>query len=107
MSSFESMKTTDNLSVVKAWKAGKNARNYGRTLWTHNGDLWSLCRKIGARTNAGVCVVADLRFEDLRDDTYDPKTSLAHIKLAKEFADTIFHELVWESSPLSHKELPF
>ena len=106
MSFFDTIKITDNLSDVKAWKAGKNARNYGRTLWTHDGDLWSLCRKIGARTKAGVCVVADLKFENL-NDSVDPRASIAHIAIAKRFADTIFHELVWESSPLSQKELPF
>ena len=106
MPPLDSIKIADNLAVIKAWKAGKNARNYGRTLWTHDGDLWSLCRKIGARTTAGVCVVADLTLSDA-DGNYDPQTSLAHIALAKKFADTIFHELVWESSPLSNKELPF
>ena len=102
--------TTDNLTVIKAWKAGKNARNMRGTLWTDNNILWSQHRKIGVRTEAGVCVIADLTFSDTPDSAigrYNIETSLVHIKLAKRFADTIFHQLVCESSPLFMDEVPF
>jgi hypothetical protein len=97
---------TDNLNVIKDWKAGKNARNSHESLWCKDGVLWSYQRKIGHRTKAGVCVVADLTLEDV-PRTYNTKITLSHIKLAKRFADTIFHQLVSESSPLFMEELPF
>ena len=97
---------TDNLNVIKEWKAGKNARNHGNTLWTNDSGLWSLSRKIGHRTKAGVCVVADLTLDDARY-SYNTETTLCHIKLAKSFADTVFHQLVCESSPLFREEFPF
>jgi len=99
---------TDNLNVIKDWKAGKNARNHKGTLWSDGPILWSQHHKIGHRTEAGVCVIADL---DLKVDSssYELNTqvTLMHIHLAKRFADTVFHQLVCESSPLFMKELPF
>ena len=97
---------TDNLNVIEGWKAGKNARNHRGTLWTDGHVLWSQHRKIGHRTEAGVCVVADLTLHDLPNN-YNTETTLAHIKLAKRFADTIFHQLVSECSPLFMDEVPF
>lgn len=97
---------TDNLNVIKDWKAGKNARNHRESLWCKDGVLWSLNQKIGMRTKAGVCVVADLTLDDA-PRTYNTKITLSHIKLAKRFADTIFPQLVCESSPLFMEELPF
>ncbi len=97
---------TDNLNVIKDWKAGKNARNRIESLWCKDDVLWSHHRKIGHRTKAGVCVVADLTLDDVPGN-YNTETTLAHIKLAKRFADTIFPQLVCESSPLFMKELPF
>ena len=99
---------TDNLNVIKDWKAGKTARNHKGTLWSDGPILWSQHHKIGHRTEAGVCVIADL---DLKVDSssYELNTqvTLMHIHLAKRFADTVFHQLVCESSPLFMKELPF
>jgi len=40
-------------------------------------------------------------------DSYNTQTTLMHIHLAKKYADTIFHQLVSESSPLFMRELPF
>ena len=52
---------TDNLNVIKDWKAGKNARNHKGTLWSDGRILWSLNTiRLATRTEAGVCVVADL-----------------------------------------------
>ena len=97
---------TDNLSVIKDWKAGKNARNHRETLWTDGHVLWSQHHKIGHRTKAGVCVVADLTLDHLPLN-YNTETTLSHIQLAKRFADTIFHQLVSECSPLFMDEVPF
>ena len=103
---YTKVTVTDNLSVIMEWKQGKNARNHRGTLWTNNNVLWSQNRKIGHRTDAGVCIVADLKLLDL-PHVYNVDITLAHIKLAKRFADTIFHELVSESSPLFKDEVPF
>jgi hypothetical protein len=97
---------TDNLNVIKDWKAGKNARNHRGTLWADGPVLWSQHHKIGHRTKAGVCVIADLTLGDV-SDSYNTQTTLMHIHLAKKYADTIFHQLVSESSPLFMRELPF
>jgi hypothetical protein len=99
---------TDNLSVVVLWKAGKNARNLNRTLYCIDDQLFSYTYKIGHRTKAGVCVVADL---DLSCEPYslnkNTEAIQRHIALAKRYADTIFHQLVSESSPLFKDEVPF
>ena len=97
---------TDNLNVIKLWKEGKNARNHRETLWSKDSVLWSQHYKIGHRTKAGVCVVADLSLRDAPDG-YNAQKTLAHIQLAKRFADTVFHQLVSECSPLFRDEVPF
>ena len=99
-------KVTDNLNVIKRWKEGKNARNSHESLWCKDDVLWSHHHKIGHRTKAGVCVVADLTLDDA-PLTYNTKITLSHIKLAKRFADTVFPQLVCEASPLFMEELPF
>ena len=103
---MSNQKVTDNLSVIKRWKEGKNARNHAGTMWTEGPVLWSQHHKIGHRTKAGVCVIADLTLSNIPAN-YNIETTLAHIKLAKPLADTIFHQLVSESSPLFMEELPF
>ena len=87
---------------------GKNARNHHHTLYALDGELLSYHRKIGHRTDAGVCVVADLTLDDVPLSYEDNiKATLAHIQLAKGFADTVFHQLVSECSPLFREEVPF
>ena len=103
---YTGITVTDNLNVIRLWKEGKNARNHRESLWSKNDVLWSHHRKIGHRTKAGVCVVADLTLADVPSN-YSTETTLTHIKLAKRFADTIFPQLVCESSPLFMEELPF
>lgn len=104
----EPVHVTDNLNVIRMWKEGKNARNHRHTLWTKDNALWSHYRKIGHRTKAGVCVVADLDLDDVPQNYgYNIKTTRAHIELAKRFADTVFHQLVSECSPLFRDEVPF
>ena len=105
---YEPIHITDNLNVVMMWKKGKNARNEHSTLIALNGKLMSNHRKIGHRTKAGVCVVADLDLNDVAGNyTHNTKTTLAHIQLAKKYADTVFHQLVSECSPLFMEEVPF
>ena len=105
---YDDTHVTDNFNVLRMWKEGKNARNHHHTLRSLDGELLSYHRKIGHRTESGVCVVADL---DLSDEplSYDDsvKGTLAHIELAKSFADTVFHQLVSECSPLFRDEVPF
>ena len=99
---------TDNFGVLTLWKEGKNARNHHQTLFAIDGELLSYHRKIGHRTEAGVCVVADLNLDNVPLSYEDNiKATLAHIELAKGFADTVFHQLVSECSPLFREEVPF
>ena len=99
---------TDNFGVLRLWKEGKNARNHHHTLFALDGELLSYHRKIGHRTEAGVCVVADLTLDDVPLSYEDNiKATLGHIELAKAFADTVFHQLVSECSPLFRDEVPF
>ncbi|MED5368999.1 MAG: hypothetical protein VX978_05850 [Pseudomonadota bacterium] len=105
---YGDMPVTDNLNVIRLWKEGKNARNHRQTLFAIDGELLSYHRKIGHRTKAGVCVVADLDLDDVPLTYADNiKATLAHIALAKGFADTVFHQLVSECSPLFRDEVPF
>ncbi len=105
---YDDTHVTDNLNVLRLWKEGKNARNHHQTLRSIDGELLSYHRKIGHRTDAGVCVVADLDLNDVPlSYEHNIKATLAHIELAKRFADTIFHQLVSECSPLFREEVPF
>lgn len=99
-----SIKITDNLNVVRAWKEGKNARNHKNTLMTVDGELFSYRLKIGARSGAGVCVLGDFTSPGGR---YHSMTTSCHVNLAKHVADMVMHPLVWETSPLSNEEIPF
>lgn len=98
------VKVTDNLNVVRAWKEGKNARNHKNTLMTIDGELFSYQLKIGSRTEAGVCVLADFM---AGSGGFHSMTTSQHVSLAKRSADVVMHPLVWESSPLSKNEVPF
>ena len=105
---YGDMPVTDNFNVIRLWSEGKNARNHHQTLFALDGELLSYHRKIGHRTEAGVCVVADLDLNDVPlSYEHNIKATHAHIELAKRFADTIFHQLVSECSPLFRDEVPF
>jgi len=109
---YDGIHVTDNLNVLRLWKEGKNARNHHQTLRSLDGELLSYHRKIGHRTEAGVCVVADLDLNDVplgyeKAYAHNIKATKAHIELAKRYADTIFHQLVSECSPLFRDEVPF
>lgn len=99
-----SVKVTDNLNVVRAWKEGADARNHKNTLLTIGGELFSYQLKIGSRTDAGVCVLADFM---AGSGGFHSMTTSQHVSLAKRMADVVMHPLVWESSPLSHDGAPF
>ena len=99
-----SVKVTDNLNVVRAWKEGKNARNHKNTLMALDGELFSYRLKIGARTDAGVCVLADFM---AATGGFHSMTTSQHVSLAKRTADMVMHPLVWATSPLSKDEVPF
>lgn len=105
---YDDIHVTDNFGVLRMWKEGKNARNHHHTLFSLDGELLSYNYKIGHRTERGVCVVADLSLDDVPLSYEDNiKATLGHIELAKAFADTVFHQLVSECSPLFRNEVPF
>ena len=105
---YDDAHVTDNFNVLRMWKEGKNARNHHHTLRSLDGELLSYHRKIGHRTKAGVCVVADLDLDDV-PNTYSHSKHITrgHIQLAKKHADAVFHQLVSECSPLFREEVPF
>ena len=98
------IKVTDNLNVIRAWKEGKNARNHKNTLMSIDGELFSYRLKIGARTAAGACVVGDYTAPS---NGFHSMTTSCHVGLAKRYADLVMHPVVWQTSPLSRDEVPF
>ena len=99
-----SVKVTDNLYVVRAWKEGVDARNHKNTLLTIDGELFSYQLKIGSRTDAGVCVLADFM---AGSGGFHSMTTSQHVSIAKRMADVVMHPLVWATSPLSNEQVPF
>ena len=63
-----------------------------------DGSLWSYNLKIGQRTPAGVCVVADYMAP-----YFQSQTTSCHVSRAKGYADMVMNPLVWETSPMSEK----
>ena len=86
-----------NSNVVRLWAAGRPATNHKNTLSAReDGSLWSYRLKIGQRTDAGICVVADYMAPHNRS-----QTTSCHVSRAKRYADIVMNPLVWEHSPLS------
>ena len=86
-----------NSNVVRLWAAGRPATNHKNTLSAReDGSLWSYGLKIGQRTDAGICVVADYMAPHNRS-----QTTSCHVSRAKRYADMVMNPLVWEHSPLS------
>ena len=99
-----------NDGVLDAWRNGVSSRNHKRTLRSvafADGytDLYSYELKIGSRTPAGVCVVADYT---ATAQGFKSMTTSQHVCLAKHTTQSavIMNPLVWESSALSD-EIPF
>jgi hypothetical protein len=100
----------NNDGVLDAWRNGVSARNHKRTLRSvafEDGytDLYSYELKIGSRTPAGVCVLADYTAPA---KGFRSMTTSQHVCLAKYTTQSavIMNPLVWESSALSN-EIPF
>ena len=99
-----------NDGVLNAWRNGVSARNHKGTLRSiafEDGytDLYSYELKIGSRTPAGVCVVADYTAPA---KGFRSMTTSQHVCLAKYTTENpvIMNPLVWEPSALSN-EIPF
>ena len=92
-----------NSNVVRLWAAGRTAWNHRGSLHsTDDGGLYSYNLKIGQRTPAGVCVVADYM---AGTDGFHSQTTSCHVSRAKGYADMVMNPMVWESSPLSRCSL--
>ena len=93
------MRRHRNSNVVRLWAAGQPATNHKKTLYSlEDGSLWSYDLKIGQRTPAGVCVVADFMAPYFRS-----QTTSCHVARAKRYADMVMNPLVWEHSPMSRR----
>ena len=90
-----------NCNVVRLWAAGQHSTNHRNSLYSmEDGSLWSYNLKIGQRTPAGVCVVADFM---AGADAFRSMTTSQHVSRAKRYADMVMNPLVWEHSPMSEK----
>jgi hypothetical protein len=99
------MKPTGNLHVVRAWRDGQDARNHKNTLKSVGGDLLSYDLKIGARSLAGTCVVANYTSQT---KSFCSHATSRHVNLAAQYAHMVMHPKVSELSPLfKTEELPF
>ena len=93
------MRKHRNSNVVRLWAAGQAACSHTHNLYSmEDGRLWSYNLKIGQRTPAGVCVVADFMAPHFRS-----QTTSCHVSRAKRYADMVMNPLVWEQSPMSRK----
>jgi len=98
-----------NHAVIKLWKDGVKAINHKRSLTSvprPDGcvELFSYNLKIGHRTPAGVCVVADFT---AKSRSFYSMTTSCHVNKAKEVAGLVMHPKVWQVSPVSDEGLPF
>ncbi len=101
---------TNNDGVIKAWQSGVSARNHRYSFSSvsyPNGsaELFSYGLKIGERTPAGVCVIADFTAPA---KGFHSMTTSCHVNLTKCMTGgaVIMNPLVWECSPMS-KSKPF
>ena len=90
-----------NSNVVRLWAAGRPATNHKGTLVAcEDGSLWSYSLKIGQRTPAGACVVADYM---AGAGGFRSQTTSCHVSRAKRYADMVMNPLVWLHSPMRKK----
>lgn len=84
-----------NEEVVRAWKAGDIATNHTRTFYAmQDGSLWSYGLKVGHRTEAGMCLLANYT----ASGKYVSQTTSCHVGLARRAAHQVWHPKVWEVS---------
>jgi hypothetical protein len=98
------MKITNNQNVIKMWKEGKNARNHRYSLVSLNGNLYSYPLKIGHRHSNGATIVADFT---ANSGNFRSQTTSCHVNLARRQADQTFYPLLWDTTNMSEKEVPF
>ena len=103
-------KSRTNDGVLDAWRNGVSARNHRCSLTSisyPNGsaELFSYDLKIGERTPAGVCIIADFTAPA---KGFHSMTTSCHVNLAKYTTGNpvIMNPLVWECSPMSESK-PF
>jgi len=105
------MEILKNEDLIQSWIEGHSEMtNHKRTLEVSTGGaLWSYRLKIGQRTDAGICVVADYT---ARKGAFRSQTTSTHVGLAKRLVGRsgglVMHPVVWNTSPLSNDEVvPF
>jgi hypothetical protein len=103
------MEILKNEDLIQSWIEGHSQMtNHKRTLEVStSGALWSYRLKIGQRTDAGICVIADYTAPKRQ---FRSVTTSTHVGLAKRLISRsgglVMHPLVWKTSPLS-EEAPF
>lgn len=92
-----------NSEVAAAWRAGQSATNHRRSFYClDDGSLWSYSLKIGQRTAAGICIMANYT----ASGEFQSMTTSCHVGVARRHAHQVWHPKVWSVSQFSHK-LPF
>mgnify|MGYP003650979614 FL=1 len=93
-----------NRNLILEWIDGRSQiTNHTKSLMVdEHGSLYSYRLKIGQRTDAGICVVADYTAPK---NQFRSVTTSTHVGLAKRLISRsgglIMHPLVWRTSPLS------
>ena len=101
------MKVKNKEEVVKAWKVGELARTKNRSLSTDGTHLMSYGKLIGLRLKSGYTIVGNYTAQTKH---FASQTTSCHVGLAAQYADSMWHPLVFENSPAitEHiRELPF
>ena len=97
----------NNDGVIKAWKAGKNARNGRCSLATDGVNLYSYWLKIGHRFPNGVTVMGNYT----ASGKYKSQTTSCHIGLTRRHGvNQEWHPLVFEATTFTkdpNEDVPF
>ena len=97
----------NNDGVIKAWKAGKKARNGRASLTTDGVSLHSYHLKIGHRLPSGVTVMGNYT----ASGKYKSQTTSCHIGLTRRHGvDQEWHPLVFEATTFTkdpNEDVPF
>lgn len=95
------MPTLKNNLVISNWTKGKAAKSSNGALSTDGRDLFSYNLRIGYRSPAGVCIVADYTSPG---GGFHSSTTSCHVGKARSVADHIMHPTVFENSEFKNDD---
>ena len=101
------MSIKNKASVIRAWTQGNSARTKNRSLTTDGTYLMSYGKLIGLRLKSGYTIVGDYTAGTKH---FASQTTSCHVGLAAQYANALWHPLVFENTPHVTEhigELPF